>query len=77
MRSVTGCLDLGPRTLEYEGENSKAINIARLWALTGCRRDEIAALTWSEVDEEEGLLHLGDTKTGKSQVHRHLRARPN
>ena len=53
-------------TLEREGENSKALNIARLWALTGCRRDEIAALKWSEVDEEEGLLRLGDSKTGKS-----------
>jgi integrase len=53
-------------TLEREGENRKALNIARLWALTGCRRDEIAALKWSEVDEEEGLLRLGDSKTGKS-----------
>src|SRR5579863_2203765 len=27
--------------LEQDGVNPKALNIARLWALTGCRRDEI------------------------------------
>lgn len=52
--------------LEREGTNLKALNIARLWALTGCRRDEIAGLTWSEVNLEEGLLTLNDSKTGKS-----------
>ena len=52
--------------LEAEGMNPKAVNIARLWALTGCRRDEIAGLRWSEVYEDEGLLILGDSKTGKS-----------
>ena len=36
--------------LESEGANVKAINIARLWALTGCRRSEIAGLRWSEVN---------------------------
>jgi integrase len=43
-----------------------ALNQARLWALTGCRRNEIAGLKWSEVDFERGLLILGDTKTGRS-----------
>jgi len=52
--------------LEAEGVNPKAVNIARLWALTGCRRDEIAGLRWSEVHADEGLLILGDSKTGKS-----------
>lgn len=52
--------------LEAEGKNPKAINIARLWALTGCRRNEIAGLRWSEVDFERGLLVLGGTKTGQS-----------
>ena len=36
--------------LEATETNPKAVAIARLWALTGCRRDEIAALKWSEVD---------------------------
>src|SRR5690606_9937805 len=49
-----------------DGANRKAIDIARLWALTGCRRNEIAALEWDEVDLDRGLLVLGDTKTGRS-----------
>jgi integrase len=52
--------------LEAEGVNVKAINIARLWALTGCRRTEIAGLRWSEVSIHEGVLVLDDSKTGKS-----------
>ncbi len=52
--------------VEREGANPMAVNQARLWALTGCRRNEIAGLKWSEVDCERGLLILGDTKTGRS-----------
>lgn len=52
--------------LEAEGTNSKALAIARLWALTGCRRNEIAALKWSELDFDQGLLVLEDSKTGRS-----------
>jgi integrase len=52
--------------LAKEGANAKAIAIARLWALTGCRRDEIAGLRWSEVDLKRGLLVLNESKTGKS-----------
>jgi len=52
--------------LQAEGENIKGIEITRLWALTGCRRDEIASLKWSEVDFERGLLVLADSKTRKS-----------
>ena len=44
----------------------KGIKIAKLWALTGCRRDEIAGLRWSEIDFERGLLILADSKTGRS-----------
>lgn len=52
--------------LEAEGASPKAVAIMRLWALTGCRRDEIAALKWSEVDFERGCLRLEDSKTGRS-----------
>jgi len=52
--------------LEAEGANPKALNIARLWALTGCRRQEIAELRWTEVDFDSGLITLDDTKTGQS-----------
>ncbi|SFU09488.1 site-specific integrase [Mesorhizobium sp. YR577] len=54
------------RDLEAEGTNPKAINIARLWVLTGCRRDEIAGLKWSEVDFDEGLFRFSNSKTGKN-----------
>ena len=54
------------RALEAEGLNPKAANITRLWALTGCRRDEIAGLQWCEVDSENGLLSFADSKTGRS-----------
>ena len=52
--------------VELEGANPKAVKIARLWALTGCRRDEIAGLRWGEVNLEGGFLELDDSKTGKS-----------
>jgi hypothetical protein len=40
--------------------------MARVWALTGCRRDEIANLRRSEVDLGRGLLVFGDRRTGKA-----------
>lgn len=52
--------------LEADGVNVKALNIARLWVLTGCRRQEIAELKWSEIDFDRGLLILADSKTGRS-----------
>jgi integrase len=52
--------------LEAEGTNVKALNITRLWDLTGCRRDEIAGLKWHEIDFERGVLALDDSKTGRS-----------
>jgi len=52
--------------LEKGGLNPKALNITRLWILTGCRRQEVVELKWSEVDFERGLLTLADSKTGQS-----------
>jgi integrase len=54
------------RMLEAEGANSKAIAIMRLWALTGCRRDEIAGLKWQEIDFDKACFVLADSKTGRS-----------
>ena len=59
-------LGVALRQLEDDGINPKALNISRLWALTGCRRNEIAALKWAEVDFEHACLRLADSKTGKS-----------
>ncbi len=52
--------------VEAEGANPKAVAIARLWALTGCRRNEIAELKVHEVKLDQSLFEFDDTKTGKS-----------
>src|SRR3546814_5874268 len=52
--------------LEADCTNPKAIAIAGLWALTGCRRNEIAGLKWREVDLDRGFLMFKDSKTGRS-----------
>ncbi len=46
----------------------RAVAAIRLLVLTGCRRNEILRLRWSEVDLERGFLHLGDSKTGRKSV---------
>ncbi len=53
--------------LRASGINPKAMDITLLWVLTGCRRNEIAALLWTEVDFEASCLRLGDSKTGASR----------
>ncbi|MFJ6321937.1 MULTISPECIES: tyrosine-type recombinase/integrase [unclassified Rhizobium] len=52
--------------LETLGCNPKATTIIRLLALTGCRRNEISELEWSEVNFKDGRIELGDSKTGRS-----------
>jgi integrase len=42
------------------------VDIARLIALTGCRRSEIIGLRWSEVDIDRSCLCLTDSKEGAS-----------
>jgi integrase len=55
------------RVIEKRGKvNSKAINIARLWALTGFRRNEAAGLKKAEVDFGRGGVCLVDSKEGES-----------
>lgn len=46
----------------------KATAIIRLLAMTGCRRREIEALTWAEVDLVNGFLRLRESKTGSKNV---------
>ena len=41
----------------------------RLLIFTGCRRGEILGLHWSDVDLENKVLHLRDSKTGPKTVH--------
>ncbi len=47
---------------------SKVADAIRLLMLTGCRKTEILALRWEEVDFERGELRFGDSKTGPRTV---------
>jgi integrase len=51
---------------EVSGENRLAIQAVRLLAMTGCRKNEVISLTWSEVDLDARQLRLADTKEGYS-----------
>jgi len=51
---------------EEQGTAWQPIMAARLLALTGCRRNEIAELQWADVDLPGRCLRLSDSKTGKS-----------
>ena len=44
------------------------VTAIRLLMLTGCRKNEILALRWSDVDLDAGELHLADSKTGPRTV---------
>lgn len=57
------------RMLKEAEENADlawTVGITRLLALTGCRRGEVIALKWSEVDFENSCLRLEDSKEGAS-----------
>jgi integrase len=64
--SISALIDLFEREGSPDGANPKAIAIMRLWALTGCRRDENAGLKWSEIDFARACLVLADSKMGWS-----------
>ena len=52
---------------DRDGSGSVGLHAAaaiRLLMLTGCRKTEIVALRWHQVDLEAGELHLEDVKTG-------------
>lgn len=72
---------LAKTLLEAEGddpelqENPRAIAAIRLLIFTGCRRNEILHLKWSEVDLERGFLHLEESKTGEKSVYLNSAAR--
>lgn len=54
--------------LEKHGGDPRHINIIRLLALTGARKNEIARLKWSEIDRAMGMLRLEDSKTGAKVI---------
>ena len=57
---------IGRALSEAKAENPAAITAIKLLALTGCRRNEIVWLRWSEVDLTGRCLRLTDSKEGKS-----------
>ncbi len=62
---------LGKILTEMEAEGSipfQAAAAIRLLMLTGCRKTEIVALRWQQVDFEAGELRLVDAKTGPRLV---------
>jgi integrase len=54
------------RAAETETHRRSATAIIRLIALTGCRRNEIVGLRWSEVDQDGHAFRLADSKEGAS-----------
>ena len=50
------------------GASASAVAALRLLMLTGCRKEEILALKWDDVDLEAGELRLTDAKTGARTV---------
>lgn len=53
---------------QQEKNNPVAVAFFRLALLTGCRKNELLRLSWSEVDLESKCLHLPDSKTGKRSI---------
>lgn len=54
---------------EVKVVHPKAARILLLLMLTGCRFNEIARLTWDEVNVDAGLIRLRDSKTGARIVY--------
>ncbi|MEM8970609.1 MAG: site-specific integrase [Pseudomonadota bacterium] len=69
--SMEELVRLGDALHEVEEEGSESVyGIAaiRLYLLTGCRKNEILPLLWTEVDLGKHRLNLNDSKTGEKVV---------
>lgn len=53
------------RDAQATGDNPAGIAIIRLLVFTGARKDEIEGLQWREVDFDNRVLRLEDSKTGQ------------
>ena len=54
--------------MEQESKYEKGCAIIRVLMLTGCRRNEIESLRWSEIDFERGFVSFGKSKTGAKVI---------
>lgn len=70
LRRLHRALDRHARTGTHRARQA---DIIRLLLLTGCRRGEILALRWNEVDGD--AIALSDAKTGPRKVYLNARAR--
>ena len=70
IRRLHGALGRHART---DARLARQADIIRLLLLTGCRRGEILALRWNEVDGD--TIGLGDAKTGPRKVYLNAGAR--
>lgn len=51
-----------------ESKYEKGCAMIRLLMLTGCRKNEIESLKWSEIDFERGFVQFGKSKTGAKVI---------
>lgn len=56
------------REAERDGANASALAIIKLLVFTGARKGEIESLKWQDVDFENAVLRLGDSKTGQKSI---------
>lgn len=56
------------RVVDRAGKASYVATALRLLLFTGARHSEILGLKWAEVDLENGLLRLADSKTGAKTI---------
>jgi len=63
-----GALGEALRAEAAAGGNASAVNVIRLLVVTGCRKNEIQRLKWSEVDPAMSCLRLEDSKSGQKVV---------
>ena len=56
-------------TVWKDAPDSDYGRIVRLLMLTGCRRDEIGSLRWSEIDVEAKAITLPGSRTKNGRAH--------
>jgi len=54
--------------METIAKYEKGCAMIRVLMLTGCRKNEIESLKWSEVDFERGFVRFSKSKTGAKVI---------